>query len=109
MSATYERIDGENDNGAVTKSSFFAYVVSCPLDRRCQVGMGIVAFSERLDEKLEFSGELEKDDCFSPRVGGRLQTPASDGLEADQSIVRIGKHKAGPRDCQLVAVMESFS
>ena len=35
------------------------YVVACPPNRRCQVGMGVFAFGEPLGEKIRFSGELE--------------------------------------------------
>ena len=35
------------------------YVVACPPDRRCQVGMGVFAFGEPRGEKMRFSGEKE--------------------------------------------------
>lgn len=35
------------------------YVVACPPDRRCQVGMGVSAFGKPRGEKVRFSGEKE--------------------------------------------------
>jgi hypothetical protein len=35
------------------------YTVYCPPNRRCQVGMGIMAFGEPRGEKVRFSGERE--------------------------------------------------
>jgi hypothetical protein len=35
------------------------YIVSCPHDRQCQVGMGIFAFGEPRGEKITFSGTEE--------------------------------------------------
>jgi len=35
------------------------YVVACPANRRCQVGMGIMALEEPRGEKIRFSGEKE--------------------------------------------------
>ncbi|KAB2700311.1 hypothetical protein F9K79_05295 [Ochrobactrum sp. Kaboul] len=38
---------------------YATYIVACPKDRQCQVGMGIFAFGEPRGEKIRFSGDRE--------------------------------------------------
>jgi len=60
MSITYKIIDGPNWQWAEDYIYASAsYVVACPSDRRCQIGMGVFAFGAPRGEKLRFSGELE--------------------------------------------------
>lgn len=60
MDVIYKHINGPAWQKAETYVYAAAtYVVACPPDRRCQVGMGIYAFGEPRGEKVRFSGELE--------------------------------------------------
>lgn len=60
MGVTYKLIDGPGWQWAEDYIYAMAtYVVACPADRRCQVGMGVFAFGEPRGEKLRFSGERE--------------------------------------------------
>ncbi|MCZ8254517.1 MAG: hypothetical protein O9327_02395 [Polaromonas sp.] len=60
MDPIYKHITGSSWQKAETYVYAAAtYVVACPPDRRCQVGMGIYAFGEPRGEKVRFSGELE--------------------------------------------------
>jgi hypothetical protein len=60
MSITYKTIDGAGWQwGEDYIYASATYIVACPLDRCCQVGMGVFAFGEPRGEKLRFSGELE--------------------------------------------------
>lgn len=60
MNANYKMIEGTSWQWA--EDYFYAsakYVIACPTDRRCQVGMGLFIFSEPRGEKIRFSGEME--------------------------------------------------
>lgn len=60
MSVTYKTIDGSDWQWAEDYVYATAvYIVACPLDRQCQVGMGIFSFGEPRGEKIRFSGEQE--------------------------------------------------
>jgi len=60
MSAVYKVIDGSKWQWAEDYVYATAtYIVACPPDRRCQVGMGVFAFGEPRGEKIRFSGEQE--------------------------------------------------
>lgn len=60
MTVHYKAIDGPHWQWAEDYIYAMAtYVVACPPDRRCQVGMGIFAFGEPRGEKIRFSGEYE--------------------------------------------------
>jgi hypothetical protein len=60
MNLVYKIIDGSNWQWAESYVYIKAtYVVACPPDRRCQVGMGVFAFGKPLGEKIRFSGEQE--------------------------------------------------
>lgn len=60
MNATYKLIEGAAWQWAEDYVYASAtYVVACPIDRRCQVGMGVFAFGVPHGEKIRFSGELE--------------------------------------------------
>lgn len=52
------------------------YVVACPPDRRCQVGMGAFWFGEPRGEKLRFSGEQE----ITVALAGQLHFRVDDDL-----------------------------
>ena len=56
------------------------YVVACPKNRTCQVGMGPKLFGEARGERLRFSGELE---CRVIGLGAVHIRPV-DGLGACQ-------------------------
>lgn len=53
-----------------------SYVIACPKDRRCQVGMGIFALGEPRGEKVRFSGETE----ITVVGAGALHFRVDDGL-----------------------------
>src|SRR5690349_11457085 len=56
----YKTIDGSNWQWAEDYIYTMAtYVVACPPDRTCQVGMGVFAFGEPRGEKIRFTGEKE--------------------------------------------------
>ena len=60
MAENYKHIDGPGWQWAEDYAYATAtYVVACPSDRRCQVGMGVFAFGEPRGEKMRFSGEKE--------------------------------------------------
>lgn len=60
MPVTYKIIDGPGWQWAGDYIYASAtYIVACPKERRCQVGMGIFAFGAPLGEKVRFSGEQE--------------------------------------------------
>ena len=60
MGVTYKQIDGPSWQWAEDYVYATAtYVVACPPDRHCQVGMGVFAFGEPRGEKIRFSGEKE--------------------------------------------------
>jgi hypothetical protein len=60
MAEVYKTIDGPNWQWAEDYIYGMAtYVVACPPDRRCQVGMGLFVLGEPRGEKLRFSGEME--------------------------------------------------
>ncbi|WP_334151313.1 hypothetical protein [Hyphomicrobium sp.] len=60
MSPTYKVIDGPGWQWAEDYVYVTAtYVVACPPNRTCQVGMGLFAFGEPRGEKIRFSGERE--------------------------------------------------
>lgn len=60
MAVIYKTIDGPGWQWAEDYLYLTAtYVVACPSDRRCQVGMGIFTLGEPLGEKVRFSGERE--------------------------------------------------
>lgn len=60
MSVTYKVIDGSKWQWAEDYVYATAtYVVACPPNRRCQVGMGVFALGEPRGEKIRFSGEKE--------------------------------------------------
>ena len=60
MPVTYKTIDGAAWQWAEDYVYGSAtYVVACPNDRRCEVGVGIFALGEPRGEKLTFSGERE--------------------------------------------------
>lgn len=52
------------------------YVVACPLDRTCQVGMGWKVLGEPRGEKIRFSGEQE----IVVIGAGQLHFRVDDGL-----------------------------
>ena len=57
---TYMTIDGLDWQLGETYVYVFAkYLVACPKDRRCQVGMGVNWFGEPRGEKIKFSGQKE--------------------------------------------------
>ena len=58
MSVTYKTIDGAGWQwGEDYIYAAATYVVACPPNRRCQVGMGVFSFGEPRGEKIHFSGE----------------------------------------------------
>lgn len=60
MTVHYMVIDGPTWQWAEDYMYAMAtYVLACPPDRRCQVGMGLFAFGEPRGEKIRFSGEYE--------------------------------------------------
>jgi hypothetical protein len=60
MSITYKTIDGSGWQwGEDYVYATATYLIACPLDRHCQVGMGVFAFGEPRGEKIRFSGEAE--------------------------------------------------
>jgi hypothetical protein len=60
MAETYKEISGSDWQRAETYVFAMAtYVVACPPDRTCQVGMGVFAFGSPRGEKIRFSGERE--------------------------------------------------
>jgi hypothetical protein len=60
MAVTYKTIDGPKWHWAETYVFAKAtYLIACPADRRCQVGMGVSLFGQPRGEKLRFSGERE--------------------------------------------------
>lgn len=60
MSITYKTINDSNWQWAENYVYASAtYLVACPIDRRCQVGMGVFMLGEPRGEKIRFSGEKE--------------------------------------------------
>lgn len=60
MNISYKLINGSEWQWAEDYIySTATYIIACPSDRRCQVGMGIFAFDKPLGEKICFSGERE--------------------------------------------------
>ncbi len=57
---SYLTVDGPNWQWAEEYVYASAtYIIACPQDRRCQVGMGVFAFGEPRGEKIRFSGETK--------------------------------------------------
>lgn len=56
--------------------SWATYLVACPPDRRCQVGMGFFVGGTPLGEKIRFSGERE----VLVIGAGSLRVRVDDGL-----------------------------
>lgn len=52
-------IDDQWKWGETYLYSYAKYLVACPEDRTCQVGMGVMAFGKPLGEKIRFSGQKE--------------------------------------------------
>jgi hypothetical protein len=65
------------------------YTVNCPVDRECQVGMGIFAFGEPRGEKIRFSGHRK----FITIGFGSLHVRCVDGKGS--CIVRIDQGDVG--------------
>lgn len=67
------------DGGWVLATGYIAlfarYVVSCPVDRTCQAGMGLKLFGEPRGEKIRFSGETTITVLFA----GQLHFRVDDG------------------------------
>lgn len=60
MTTVFKNIDGSNWQWAEDYAYVMAsYLVSCPKDRCCQVGMGLFVNGTPLGEKIRFSGEYE--------------------------------------------------
>jgi hypothetical protein len=60
MAIQYKLIDGSDWQWAEDYVYATAtYVVACPEDRQCQVGMGVFSFGAPRGEKIRFSGEKE--------------------------------------------------
>lgn len=58
MQVAYKTIEGESWQRVETYVFLKAtYLVACPENRRCQVGMGVMIGGKPLGEKLHFSGE----------------------------------------------------
>lgn len=55
-----------------------SYMVACPADRTCQVGMGVFLFGEPRGEKIRFSGEKE----IMVALAGQLHFRVDDGKGA---------------------------
>jgi hypothetical protein len=60
MQPKYFTVDGPDWQwGEEYVNLYGQYVVACPTDRTCQVGMGVFAGGTPLGEKIRFSGEKE--------------------------------------------------
>lgn len=60
MAVRYKTIEGPKWQWAETYVFAKAtYLIACPADRRCQVGLGVSLFGQPRGEKLRFSGQRE--------------------------------------------------
>lgn len=77
MKVTYKLIKGSQWQKVETYVySSATYVIACPADRRCQVGMGVYLFGQPRGEKIRFSGEKK----ITVVGAGALHVRVDDGL-----------------------------
>jgi hypothetical protein len=77
MAVHYVMIDGPDwqYSGETYVYLMATYMVACPPDRTCQVGMGAKWFGEPRGEKIRFSGEQE----ITVALAGQLHFRVDDG------------------------------